>query len=225
MERRYRLFFDILSELDKEGVLRNLILIGGWCQNVYKEHFGNPLEISTLRTADVDFLISNPPKIEKKTNLPEVFKRIGFDEEFSTLNGYAKYVHPELEIEFLTPELGKGRDKPYEIKKLNVQAQGLRYLNLLQEYTMEITFHGINIVVPEPPAFVLHKLMISERRKSRGKEENDIRVAKQIGEYLLENARQKQRMRLIYQDLPTRWKRRIIAIARQHSEGMYNLLR
>jgi len=90
MKERFKLFFDILSELNREGVLQDLILIGGWCQNVYKEYFGDPPEISTLRTADVDFLIPNPPKIKKKTNLSAVFERIGFDEEFSMLNGYTK---------------------------------------------------------------------------------------------------------------------------------------
>lgn len=225
MEERFRLFFHILSELSKEGVLQNLILIGGWCQNVYKEYFGNPLEISTLRTADVDFLISNPPNIGKEANLPQVFKRIGFDEEFSILNGYTKYVHPELEIEFLIPEMGRGKNKPYRIRELNVQAQGLRYLNLLQDHTLEILFHGITIVVPEPAAFVWHKLMISERRNNQAKTQNDIRAAKQVGEYLLKNEHQRKRMKLIYDDLPAKWKRSIIAIAKQHSEGIYNLLK
>jgi hypothetical protein len=99
MERRYKLFFDILSQLNNEGVLQKFILIGGWCQILYKQFFGNPVEISTLRTADVDFLLPNPLKIDKAVNIPLIFKKLGFDEEFSTPEGYTKYVHPDLEIE------------------------------------------------------------------------------------------------------------------------------
>ena len=51
----------------------------------------------------------------------------------TNLTGYTKYVHPELELEFLIAELGRGKgNKPYEIPKLHINAQGLRFLNLLQ---------------------------------------------------------------------------------------------
>jgi len=49
-------------------------------------------------------------------------------------------VHPELELEFLTPELGRGKNKPYELPKLHINAQGLRYLNLLQSNVLKIKY-------------------------------------------------------------------------------------
>jgi hypothetical protein len=56
------------------------------------------------------------------------------------LDGYVKYVHPDLEVEFLIPERGKGRDKPYTIDKFHINAQGLRYLDLLQRHGMETSY-------------------------------------------------------------------------------------
>ena len=100
MDAGDKLFYNILSELDKAGVLKNLILIGGWCQKLYRIYFDNPAELSALRTADIDFLIPLPIQIEKKVNLPAVFFGLGFDEVFSTSTGYRKYVYPDLEIEF-----------------------------------------------------------------------------------------------------------------------------
>lgn len=83
-----------------------------------------------------------------------------------------------MEIEFLISELGRGKNEPYKVKELNINAQGLRYLNLLQKYTIEILFYDINLVVPEPAAFVLHKFIVSDRRQNQTKREKDIKTAK-----------------------------------------------
>lgn len=40
-------------------------------------------------------------------------------------------------MEFLIPELGRDYDKAREVKKLYINAQGLRYLNLLADYPKE----------------------------------------------------------------------------------------
>ncbi len=104
MEKEHNLFLKILIRLNKEDVLRSVILIGGWCPLVYRQNFGNPLEISFQRTADLDFLVPNPPRINKDVDLPLIFDELGFDRKVSLLGGYEKYVHPDLEVEFLTPK-------------------------------------------------------------------------------------------------------------------------
>lgn len=58
MEKERDLFFAVLLSLNKAEILRDIILIGGWCPLVYKEYFGNPVEISAQRTADLDILCS-----------------------------------------------------------------------------------------------------------------------------------------------------------------------
>ena len=224
MEKEHDLFFAILTRLDKAEVLRNIILIGGWCPLVYKEFFGNPIEISMQRTADLDLLIPNPPRIHKDVDVPLIFEELGFDRKVSLLDGYEKYVHPDIEVEFLTPERGRGRGKPYTIDRLHINAQGLRYLDLIQSHVMKTSYKGIPINVPEPTAYVLHKFIVSDRRKKSFKREKDIETARQLGEYLLEQENQKKEMQKIYLSMPKKWKRDLMKIVRGASEKIYTFL-
>lgn len=224
MEKEHDLFFAILTRLDKAEVLRDIILIGGWCPLVYKEFFGDPLEISMQRTADLDLLIPNPPRIHKDVDVSLILEDLGFDRKLSLLDGYEKYVHPDLEVEFLTTEKGRGRGKPYTIDKLHINAQGLRYLDLIQSHTMKTSYNGISINVPEPTAYVLHKFIVSDRRKKPFKREKDIETARQLGEYLLEQNNQRKKMRAIYLSMPEKWKKDLIRIVKGTSEKIYSFL-
>ena len=83
---------------------------------------------------DVDFLIPNPNQIKNEIDIPTLLKERGFVPTFNRSSGIVKYDHPELRLEFLVPEMGRGNDGPQEIRKLHIKAQGLRYLNLLTAY-------------------------------------------------------------------------------------------
>ena len=111
----------------------------------------------------------------------EILRTLDFTPTHSYITGYTKYEHPELELEFLTPELGRGKNKPYELPKLHINAQGLRYLNLLQSNVLKIKYKHMMIQLPEPAAYVLHKFIIFERRKEKSKKERDLLAAKDIG--------------------------------------------
>lgn len=224
MEKEHDLFYKILQRLNMAGVLSEIILIGGWCPVVYKEYFGNPVEISMQRTADLDFLIPRPLQLKQDVDVSLIFHGLGFDRKVSLLDGYEKYVHPDLDVEFLTPERGRGREKPYTIDKLHVNAQGLRYLDLIQSHVMEISFRRILLNVPEPAAYVLHKFIVSGRRNKTFKREKDIETARQIGEYLLEHENQRKKMREIYLGMPEKWKKDLMKIVRGASEKIYAFL-
>jgi hypothetical protein len=210
MRSEDKFFFEILTALHKSGALEELILIGGWCHRLYRHHFGNPAELTALRTADIDFLIPIPPKIKNEVDIPTLLESLGFDEAFSILSGYEKYVHPDLEIEFLVPETGRPKEKPYKVEALHVNAQRLRYLDILQSHTMSITFNGIKTAVPEPAAFVLNKFIVSERRDKPDKRENDLRVGKELGEYLIQDQKQRERLKQIYTSFHPRLKRKLL---------------
>lgn len=224
MEKERDLFFAVLLSLNKAEVLRDIILIGGWCPLVYKEYFGNPVEISAQRTADLDILVPNPPRIHKEIDVSLILNKLGFDRKVSPLDGYEKYVHPDLEVEFLTPERGRGRERPYTIDKLHVNAQGLRYLDLIQSHVMETSFRRLLLNVPEPAVYVLHKFIVSDRRKKTFKKEKDIETARQIGEYLLEYENQRKKMREIYLGMPEKWKKDLMKIVKGASEKIYAFL-
>ena len=124
------------------------------------------------------------------------------------LTGYTKYVYPELELKFLIAELGRGKgNKPYEIPKLHINARGLRFLNLLQWHTIKIKYKNMNVIVPEPAAYVLHKFIIYERRLNKEKQKRDLLSAKGIGEFLLQNRTQQKKIIEIFNSLPNKWQK------------------
>ena len=153
---------------------------------VYREYFRNDPQIPLLRTADIDFLIPRPLKIKNGIDVHALLKNKGFDVQFSYPAGYIKYVHPQIEIEFLTPEIDKGSESPFLVGPFNLSAQQLRYLTILQNYTMKVLLGENKITVPEPSAFVLHKLLLSSKRKRTEKREKDLRTAIDLGEFLLQ---------------------------------------
>ena len=204
MEKGDKLFFDILASLGQHGILQHFILIGGWCQKLYRFSFDNPPELSALRTADIDFLVREPKNIKKSVDLTHIFRSFGFDEEYSIPEGYVKYVHPEMEIELLVPAIGRSSDKPFPLKKLNSNAQRLRYLDILEKNTTEIEFYSLKIMVPQPAAFVINKLITSQRRKNKWKQQKDRITAKEFGEYILNDPEQKALLKDIFKSLNPR---------------------
>jgi len=225
MKRKSNLFLNTLNVLEKAGVLEDIILIGSWCHYFYRVYFSNAQEIPLLRTLDIDFLIPNPPKIHKDVNIPEILETLDFVSSHDYLTGYTKYVHPELELEFLIADLGRGKgNKPYEIPKLHINAQGLRFLNLLQSHTIKIEYENVNVIVPEPAAYVLHKFIIQERRLNKEKQKRDLLSAKEIGEFLLQNKTQQKKITEIFNSLPAKWQKLVLRNLKDNSKLLYDFI-
>ena len=147
-----------------------------------------------------------------------------FSPSSSYSTGYTKYVHPELELEFLTPELGKGRDKPYIINNLHIQAQGLRFLNFLQAHAIKINYENIEVRVPEPSAYVLHKFIIFERRVKKDKRERDLESAREIGKFLLKDENQKKKLKQLFDKMPKKWQNKIKSNLKENSAVLHEFL-
>lgn len=224
MNEANKLFNKVIRSLHDNDILENLIVIGSWCLYYYRIYFDETRHISPVRTLDLDLMIPNPPEIDKDVDLTAILENQSFDLKFGYNTGYVKYVNPALTVEFLTPMLGRGKSGPYEIKELHVNAQGLRFLNFLQQYTMKIKDGDIEVTVPEPSAFVLHKFIISQRRKNKAKAERDITAAKELGEYLLTIDEQKEKMIRIFKDVPEKWQDKIVSGVKGNSEELHKLL-
>lgn len=205
MPKRDDLFISVLKELDRNGVLQELIIIGSWCHLFYKRYFDDSPEIPLIRTLDIDLLIPNPFKSRNRINISQILEKLEFNPVRDYPSGKIKYVHPELELEFLTPELGRGKgNKPYEFPGLQTNAQGLRFLGLLQSHTITVELNGIFVNVPEPAAYVLHKFIICERRDNPEKSLRDINSAREIGEFLIQDTKQRKVLLTIFNSLPVR---------------------
>jgi hypothetical protein len=224
MEENYDLLAKVLAELQDHEVLSGLVLVGSWCQYYYRILFDHAPEVPLIRTMDVDFLVPNPARFKQKIDVTNLLNALGFDSDFDYSTGLVKYVHPNLEIQFLTPATGRAPDKPKEIKPLNINAEGLTYMKMLQDYKIPVTDKGLTVWVPEPAAFVLHKILISPKRKDPGKKEKDLMTAQSIGELCLDYDHHRHRLNEIFTALPKKWQRTILVILKPLSPGMFSFL-
>jgi hypothetical protein len=224
MEKRYELFASVLRELHNQGVLDNIVLAGSWCQYFYRIFFKEAPEIPLIRTTDIDFLIPNPPKIKKHVDVAATLNRLGFDNDFDYHTGLVKFVHPDLEIQFITPALGRGKEAPYNIKEYNINAEGLRYLTPLQDFKFNIKHNGIQVWLPEPEAYILQKILVSLKRKDKAKKNKDLMAAKSIGELCLQHSDRRTRLKVIFQSLPNKWQKSILNVLRKLSKDLFDFL-
>ena len=77
----------------------------------------------------------------------------------------------DIEVEILTPMVGKERRRPIEIPVLGVAASPLRFLDYLIEETQPAAVlggAGVLVNVPRPGRFALHKLIVAARRGTSG---------------------------------------------------------
>jgi len=186
-KNQYEICMEVLKRMNDAGVLSKVILIGSWCLPLYKEYYSGENAMSALRTRDIDFLVSQKTKFEEKVNLPKMLEDMGFIEEYKYPEGLVKLIHPELIMEFLVHKKGRGSSKPFPLPFLSMNAQRLRFLDLLEENTIEVIFNGIKIIVPHPVNFGLHKLIISNRRKNEEKSIKDLQAGLSVLNLCVEN--------------------------------------
>jgi hypothetical protein len=186
-KKQYELCVEVFRRLDKAGVLQHLILVGSWCIVFYRDYFKTAKFISALRTRDIDFMVPLPLNAKTKVNVAGLFKDLGFVEDFMGTEGYMRLSHPELAIEFLVQEVGRGTNKPYELKKFGINAQPLRYLNLLTRDVIKAKIEGVTILLPHPAFFAFHKLIIAQVRRNKDKADKDIAEAIKVLKALLDN--------------------------------------
>ncbi len=208
---QYNLCVEVLRRFHKAGLLNDFILIGSWTIVFYKEQFKNwpRLNKFVLMTRDMDFLIDSVKGIKQKVDIPEMLKDLGFVVTFHGSEGYMKLNHPDLIVEFLTPERGRGTDKPLSLSTLGINATRLRFLSFLSEGTIKIPVKDFEITVPHPARFALHKLIVAQRRNNKDKEQKDNMMAVEILNDLMQVG-DKGSLRLAYEALGPQWQKRVV---------------
>ena len=197
-------FWDAIGAFDSEGLLPHVMLIGSWAEYIYSFYFTTNFKPS-LRTTDADFLYWNLRKPNVKINISEALKEKGFLYTENRLTGVGKFVKEGfLEIEFLVRAFGSGERKYEKIQSIGVTAVGLREVNILADYPLHLEYSGYKIIVPEPEAYIIQKLIINPLRATEEKREKDMR-----GVDILLRHINKDRLRKIYEDL-TKKERRVV---------------
>jgi len=210
-KKQYELCLEILRRFNKAGILKDFILIGSWSAYFYNEYFaGTPyLDRAALKTRDIDFLIDNPAKIRHDVSVPELLSDLGFVVVHKGNRGYIKLEHPDLLLEFLVIEKGKGTDKPFPLPKLGMNAVALRFLSFLSANTIKVKIEDFYVILPHPANFALHKLIIFQRRLKQDKAVKDKNIAIEILKSLIykgESSITKQ----IFNSIPQKWQKKVI---------------
>lgn len=163
------LFQSILKAFAHLGLWSDGVeLIGSWSFLLYQRHLGvRPLP---LRTLDVDFLLPWPYPAARLVDLSAALGALGFEPRTAG-SGSTYFAHPELKIEFLVPERGKGGFDYREVKPLGVRAVPLRFLDMLLKDPITLKEAGVTVRVPKPLNYCLHKLIIAQRRRGPNREE------------------------------------------------------
>jgi len=205
---QYELCLEVLRRLDKAGVLKNVVLVGSWCTLFYKEFFSHTKYMVSLKTRDMDLLIPRPSEIKEQADVAELLKDLGFIVGFTGSKGYIRLQHPQLIVEFLVPERGRGTDKPYSLPQLGLNAQPLRFLDFLAKNTITIKVGATTVTLPHPVNFALHKLLVLNRRPAPEKQVKDRQTAMIILIALIDSGQENLIIELL-RTMPRRWQGKV----------------
>jgi len=111
----------------------------------------------------------------------------------------------ELKIEFLSPERARGSEKAFHIKQLSLRTTPLRFLDIISKDRVVVKEGNLNICIPSPLAFCIHKLLIAQRRQKVDKRQKDIEQAIHVLEVINLGQFKKE-----YDNMPKKWKKYIM---------------
>lgn len=206
------LCLEVLQRLDGAGVLEELVLVGSWCTFFYNSYFEGKAKLSALRTRDMDFLVRRPPRFKTKVEVGALLKDLGFLPDLRA-EGCVSLSHPDLIIDFLVAERGKGEEATVPVPALGIHAQPLRFLDFLSRDTIVVNHEGLDIRLPHPASFALHKLIVSGRRAKPEKANKDLRQALELLDVLISLGRPKE-LRDRFAEMPAGWRKMVLQALR-----------
>jgi hypothetical protein len=195
----------ILGALSSEGLIEKFIVVGSWCMYFYKHRFGPALSLLPWRTRDIEFNISNLRRASRPVDVTALFQHLDFVISFSG-KGFVVFEHPQLIVEFLVPEKGRGTDGPCEFRGFNINAQPLRFLSLLEDEVITIDYNGFPVRTPHPACFALHKLIISSKRTMPDKAQKDREQACAVWDMLV-TLGESEKLSSVYSSMPRPWQK------------------
>lgn len=205
---------EVLSRMKDAGILEHLVLVGSWCLPAYRGYFTGTGRVRVVRTRDLDFLVPTPSTLRAKVDMAELLDDLGFIAGHRGVQGYMILEHPELSVEFLVPERGRGNSRAVMLPMLGVSAQPLRFMDVALMKVITAELHGVAVRVPHPACFVLHRLLVAPRRRKEEGRLRDVEIAVHVMDLL--NAKgETLSASTIFGDFPASWQKTIIRELRQ----------
>ncbi|MDD5622242.1 MAG: GSU2403 family nucleotidyltransferase fold protein [Actinomycetota bacterium] len=167
-----KIFWETIKILESNKILEHVVLIGSWAEYIYEKSGCLKNFEANLKTRDIDFLIRNINKPREGINIVDILEKEGFETSIDYMSGiYKFYRGKDLELEFLVREIGRGQSEPYEVPSFGIKAEGLRNTDILIDNIDVIEVMDIKIIVPNPQAYLLQKIIINNQRKSKAEKD------------------------------------------------------
>ena len=161
----------LLQALHSAGFLEESMLIGSWVMPLYKEAFGIQY---ALRTQDIDFAVGFVDSgSDKKVDLEKIIMDLGYL-PVRMQSGIHKYTHENLTVEFIVHRRGGRSENVVSIRKWNITAYPLPFVDILLNSPFIADFGDYNVRAPLPEAFFVQKLITSQRRPGGNKKDKDL---------------------------------------------------
>ena len=198
----------IIALLAREGLWEDgAEVVGSWCFYIYQQFLG--VSAFPLRTDDLDILVPIPWK-GRPLDLADLLRGLGFSETINP-NGSTACHRPGIRVEFLSAARGRGAEKAKVARELGVSPQALRFMDMLLDDPLSIKIMaGVSVTVPSPPAFLLHKLLISTRRTEAHKRDKDLAQAIAVARFVLTEQAQRKALATRWQGLLKSWRGRVL---------------
>lgn len=168
---QYKDFWSFLRLLAVNDLLKHVVVIGSWAEYLYAQAGVLPNFEANLRTLDIDFLVKNLRRPVPQANIATLARDAGYLVEQDYITETTKIYTPGfMEIEFLILQQGAGDTQTLKTN-LGVNAQALRHLSVLKEFTLTVHLFDMYINIPQPEAYVLHKIVINPQREKKAEKD------------------------------------------------------
>ena len=162
---------ELLQAFFSVGFFDESILIGSWVMPLYKEAFGISY---VLRTMDIDFAVQLALSDgTEKVDLEKVITDLGYIPVVMR-SGIRRFTRENFTVEFVANRKGGRADQVVSIRKWNITASPLPFIDLLLSFPFTADFGNFKVRVPLPEAFFIHKLVTAQRRRRESKKDKDL---------------------------------------------------
>ena len=162
---------ELLRALDSAGFFEESMLIGSWVMPLYQEAFGINY---TLRTLDIDFAVKFiHPDRDRKVDLEKLITDLGYLPVIMQ-SGIRRFTRENFTIEFVIHRKGGRGDDAVSVRKWNITASPLPFVDLLISFPLIADFGDFKVMAPIPEAYFVHKMITSQRRRGESKKDKDL---------------------------------------------------
>ena len=147
------------------------MLIGSWVMPLYQDAFGIGY---ALRTQDIDFAVKFVSVDRReKVDIEKIIMDLGYIPVLMQ-SGIRRFTRESFTVEFVAHRKGGRDDKIVSIRKWNITASPLPFVDILMNFPFTADFGEFKVRAPLPEAFFIHKLITSRRRPGESKKDKDL---------------------------------------------------